>query len=165
MGAGGSLPGLWVELRLSGVGRSSVQEPGACPWWPWPHYLPSHLHFPQLLLDIHAVPPSGPRGSVHPHLQRSSRPPSLASDCPGHTGTEPPDVTTSLCPALCLGPQAPLPSPGAQQHLLERLSKFLAAEGIDEGVDDGAAQDEGEEELEVLEDTAAGGVLRAEDKE
>lgn len=63
------------------------------------------------------------------------------------------------------GPAGPLPSPRAQQHILECLSQFLAAESIDEGVDDGVAYDEGEEEVEVLEDAAASGVLRAQDDE
>ena len=48
---------------------------------------------------------------------------------------------------------------------MERLPELLAAEGIDEGVHNGVANDEGQEEVEVLEDAATGGVLGAEDDE
>nr|KAF6271116.1 hypothetical protein mMyoMyo1_010898 [Myotis myotis] len=96
--------------------------------------------------------PLWPRGSVRPHLRRSSSPSFLASDC------------QPLCPAPGLSPRAP-PSPGALQHLLERLPELWASESIDERVHDGVADDKGQEEVEVPEDAVAGGVLRTEDDE
>lgn len=48
---------------------------------------------------------------------------------------------------------------------MESLLELLASEGIHQGVHNGAADDEGQEEVEVLEDAVAGGVLRTEDDE
>lgn len=72
-------------------------------------------------------------------------------------------VTTPATQAL--GPVVSPPPPAAEKHLSECLPELLAAEGVDEGVSNGVAHDEDQEEVGVLEDAGAGGVLRTEDGE
>lgn len=62
--------------------------------------------------------PLRPRGSVRPHLRRSSSLSFVASDCPGHTG-----VGHSPCQHLALGPRA-LPH---QEHCSTSWSVFRSS--------------------------------------
>lgn len=82
----------------SGCG-GSLHEGGTRETGAVPRSLPSLIHPPQLLLELRAIPLPGPRGSVHPHLQRWPSPSSLPRDRPGHPGLGPHDSTSSLCPA------------------------------------------------------------------
>lgn len=95
---------------------------------------------------------------MRPHLQRSSSLSSLAGNC---LVTQ--DVAHVLAPPFSA--QHPgLEHPSTCPHQ-ESLLELLASEGINQGVHNGTADDEGQEEVGVLEDALAGGVLRTEDDE